>query len=152
MISILKRIKSMTNRKTYVKKEVYQMSRGETKKYLKSLGMSNEQIREYDDALDILESYNKKEVEIKELSYDNNKAFVDNFRKFQWVIRLRNNHVMKNMADSMGVSVSFLSSIEHGRKPVPNNWFDKLERVYILDSESEKMLKILKEKFHLNNE
>lgn len=142
----------MTNRKTYVKKEVHQMSRGETKKYLKSLGMSNEQIREYDDALDILEEYNKKEVEIKELSYDDNKTYVDNLRKFQWVVRLRNNHVMKNMADSMGVSVSFLSSIEHGRKPVPNNWFDKLEGVYILDNESEKMLKILKEKFHLNNE
>ncbi|HZK09794.1 MAG TPA: helix-turn-helix domain-containing protein [Clostridia bacterium] len=48
-------------------------------------------------------------------------------------LRLSKNQVLKDMADKIGVSSSYLSSVENGKRKVPRDWADKIKSQYDLD-------------------
>lgn len=56
-------------------------------------------------------------------------------------IRLNRDLLLKNMADALGVTSSYLSAIEHGKKSVPKNMISKLAMLFDL---SEKEISNLK--------
>ena len=63
------------------------------------------------------------------------------FGEFMRVLRVKNHEVMGDVAMLLGVSVSFLSSVENGNKNVPEDWYDKIAEHYNLsDSEREDMV------------
>ncbi|MEM6387476.1 MAG: helix-turn-helix transcriptional regulator [Pseudomonadota bacterium] len=62
----------------------------------------------------------------------------------KWSINFRTDRDMlhKEMADALGLSASYLSSIEHGRKPIPEDWWDKVCRTFELTLPEASSLKI----------
>lgn len=67
---------------------------------------------------------------------------ITSFGKELRKIRIDNNEVLKDMADKLGVTSSFLSAVEVGKKNVPNGWCTKIASEYRL---SEKELESLEE-------
>ena len=48
-------------------------------------------------------------------------------------VRLERQLLLKDMADTLGVSSAFLSSVEKGKRKVPKGWVDKLgPKVYFV--------------------
>ena len=54
------------------------------------------------------------------------------FGRFLRKMRIDKNLLLKNMADDLNVSSSFLSSVEHGKKEVPYSWEKKIASLYDL--------------------
>lgn len=52
--------------------------------------------------------------------------------KFLRKLRIEQGEILKNMADKLGVSVSFLSAVENGKKKMPSAWNIKLCELYQL--------------------
>lgn len=50
-------------------------------------------------------------------------------------IRIERNELLYDMAQKLGVSSAFLSSVETGKKAVPLDWPAKLTKLYNLDSQ-----------------
>lgn len=50
--------------------------------------------------------------------------------KFLRKVRIDHGEILKNMADHLCVSVSFLSAVENGKKKVPEDWEEKIVRAY----------------------
>ena len=57
-------------------------------------------------------------------------------------LRLDNNEIMKDMAKKLGVSPSFLSAVENGKKKMPDTWLDSIINLYDLDEEKQNELMI----------
>lgn len=57
-------------------------------------------------------------------------------------LRLDNNEIMKDMAEKLGVSPSFLSAVENGKKKMPDSWLDSIINLYDLDQEKQNELMI----------
>lgn len=55
-------------------------------------------------------------------------------------IRLDNFENMKDMAEKLNVSTSFLSAVEVGKKNIPLKWVDEISKIYKLDDEKKKEL------------
>lgn len=55
-------------------------------------------------------------------------------------LRLEQGEVLKDMADKLGVTVSFLSAVENGKKRMPSSWNNKLCRIYSLDTNAQESL------------
>jgi len=55
--------------------------------------------------------------------------------KFLRKIRIDNNEYLKDMADKLDVTVSFLSAVENGKKKMPSSWNGKICSLYDLDEE-----------------
>lgn len=55
--------------------------------------------------------------------------FVKELRK----IRIDNDETMKDMAERLGVTSAYLSTIENGKKDVPEKWVQKVASVYGID-------------------
>ncbi len=55
-------------------------------------------------------------------------------------IRLDNFENMKDMAQKLNVSTSFLSAVEVGKKNIPAKWIDEITRIYNLDENSKNEL------------
>lgn len=53
------------------------------------------------------------------------------------LIRLQHGEVLLDMAQKLNVSSAFLSAVENGRKPVPNNWLSKLTELYALSEQQQ---------------
>ncbi len=68
-------------------------------------------------------------------------AFGKELRK----IRIDSNEVLRDMAQKLGVSSSFLSAVEVGRKNVPNGWCEKIASEYNLNDEQLALLQKLAE-------
>lgn len=66
-------------------------------------------------------------------------AFGKELRK----IRIDRGEVLKDMADRLKVSSSFLSAVEIGRKNAPENWCSIIEQSYELSHEEGKKLQRL---------
>jgi hypothetical protein len=47
---------------------------------------------------------------------------------------------LKDLADFLGVSSAYLSSVETGRKPIPDAWLDAISRAFQLDARGRKRL------------
>ena len=52
-------------------------------------------------------------------------------------IRLDNNQILKDMADALGVSSSYLSAVENGRRKIPDNWYEKISNLYCLPKDKQ---------------
>ena len=61
---------------------------------------------------------------------------VTKFGKILRTIRLDHDEILLQMADKLNVSPSYLSSIEHGKRNVPEKWVDKLKDTYNLSEET----------------
>lgn len=58
-------------------------------------------------------------------------------------LRIDHGEVLKNMADRLQVSVSFLSAVENGKKSVPAKWIDQITEMYHLNPEESDFLRDL---------
>lgn len=45
-------------------------------------------------------------------------------------IRIDNEEILMDMANKLGISVSYLSSIEVGKRNVPEDFIEKIEQIY----------------------
>lgn len=57
------------------------------------------------------------------------------FGKFSRKLRIDNDELLLDMARKLGVSTSFLSSVEIGRKSVPSEWEQNLSKLYDLTND-----------------
>lgn len=53
--------------------------------------------------------------------------------KFLRKVRIDNNEILADMAVKLGVSPSFLSAVENGKKKIPAGWSGKICKLYGLD-------------------
>lgn len=63
------------------------------------------------------------------------------FGVFLRKLRLDNGEIMKNMAEKLEVSSSFLSAVENGKKNVPTAWLDMICRLYNLNEKKREELR-----------
>lgn len=57
------------------------------------------------------------------------------FGKFCRRLRIAKNELLLDMANKLGVSPSYLSSVEVGRKSIPENWKKIIPELYALNAE-----------------
>ncbi len=63
--------------------------------------------------------------------------------------RIDTDETMVSMAETLGVSVAFLSSLENGRKKIPTEWVEKIGRFF---AERGKVIKNLQNLADVSNE
>lgn len=63
------------------------------------------------------------------------------FGKFTRKLRIDCGELLKDMADKLGVTPSYLSAIENGKRNVPHNWINIIAELYSLNDEQIKQLK-----------
>jgi len=61
--------------------------------------------------------------------------------KFLRKLRIDKGEILKNMAETLGVSSAFLSAVENGKKKMPSSWHDKLSVAYSFSEEQRESLK-----------
>ena len=66
---------------------------------------------------------------------------VTEFGKVLRKIRIDHGEILKQMADRLNVSSSFLSSVENGKKAIPADWCEKIAVFYQLDEIQTQLLK-----------
>lgn len=54
------------------------------------------------------------------------------FGKVLRKIRIDSNELLKEMADKLEVTASYLSAVEHGKREIPSDWIAKLINIYDL--------------------
>ncbi|MBO5478258.1 MAG: helix-turn-helix domain-containing protein [Clostridia bacterium] len=59
---------------------------------------------------------------------------VNEFGKLLRKIRIDNGEILKDMADKLEMTSSYLSAIECGKRNIPNNLIPRLEKIYNLDN------------------
>lgn len=72
--------------------------------------------------------------------YLGGKSMLTSLGIFLRKLRLEQGEVLKDMADKLGVTVSFLSAVENGKKRMPSSWNNKLCRIYSLDTNAQESL------------
>ena len=55
--------------------------------------------------------------------------------RFLRKLRIDNGEILKNMADKLNVTVSFLSAVENGKKRMPAGWNQRICELYGLDTQ-----------------
>ena len=50
-------------------------------------------------------------------------------------IRLDRDEKLKDMAEKLGVTVSYLSAVENGKRNIPDNWIEMIASEYYLSDE-----------------
>ena len=55
--------------------------------------------------------------------------------KFLRKLRIDRGEILKNMSDKLGVTVSFLSAVENGKKRMPSGWNNVICKIYQLDQD-----------------
>lgn len=55
------------------------------------------------------------------------------FGKFCRKLRIDNEELLKDMADKLGVTSSYLSAVENGKRSVPQNWLQDISKTYELN-------------------
>lgn len=63
------------------------------------------------------------------------------FGKLLRKIRIDHGEIIKDMADKLGVTASYLSAIENGKRNIPENWVDEISQLYQLDNIATEQLK-----------
>lgn len=61
--------------------------------------------------------------------------------KYCWKLRVNHDCILKDMSDALHVSVSYLSSVEHGKQSVPGSWERMISDAYDLNDEQRRELK-----------
>lgn len=55
-------------------------------------------------------------------------------------LRIDRAELLKDMAENLNVTASYLSAVEHGKREIPSNWVEKISKKYRLDeSDIEKL-------------
>ena len=54
--------------------------------------------------------------------------------RFLRKLRIDHGEILKDMAEKLGVTVSFLSAVENGKKKMPSIWNQKICNLYCLDA------------------
>jgi transcriptional regulator with XRE-family HTH domain len=62
-----------------------------------------------------------------------NRKMATKFGKELKMLRLKNDEILKNMADKMEMSSAYLSAIELGKRKVPDDFIKKLTKAYQLN-------------------
>ena len=57
--------------------------------------------------------------------------------RFLRKLRIDNGEILKNMADRLDVTVSFLSAVENGKKHMPPSWNTRICSLYKLDNQQQ---------------
>ena len=57
------------------------------------------------------------------------------FGKFCRMLRIEHDEVLRDMASKLGVSSSYLSAVENGKRAMPQGWSDALIQMYSLTAE-----------------
>lgn len=67
------------------------------------------------------------------------------FATFCRKLRIDNNQILKDMADSLNVSSSYLSAVENGKRKIPDDWYEKISNLYHLtEDKKEELFTIIK--------
>lgn len=54
--------------------------------------------------------------------------------KYLRKLRIDRGELLRTMAEKLGISMSFLSSVENGKKGMPTDWILKIPNIYSLNS------------------
>ena len=54
------------------------------------------------------------------------------FGKFCRKLRIEHEEILKDMADKLGVTPAYLSSVEVGKRNIPAEWFNTITSIYAL--------------------
>ena len=65
---------------------------------------------------------------------------LSNFGKFTRKLRIDNGELLKDMAEKLDVTTSYLSAVEVGKRNIPNTWKDKIVETYSLKDHQVKEL------------
>ena len=65
---------------------------------------------------------------------------LSDFAMFCRKLRIENNQILKEMADSLEVSSSYLSAVENGKRNIPSDWYEKISSIYHLNDEKKNEL------------
>ena len=63
------------------------------------------------------------------------------FGKFLRILRISRNQSAKQMSDVLGVSNSYLSAVENGKRNIPPSWEEIIVREYGLDDSAKQELR-----------
>ncbi|MEK3673517.1 helix-turn-helix domain-containing protein [Paenibacillus sp. FSL R10-2771] len=63
------------------------------------------------------------------------------FGKICRKLRIDNGELLKEMADKLGVSSSYLSAVENGKRSVPHQWLETIAETYSLSKIQKRELK-----------
>ncbi len=63
------------------------------------------------------------------------------FGRFLRKIRIDYGEILKDMADKLNVSAAYLSAVEMGKRNIPEQWVDRISRLYNLSKEEKNSLK-----------
>ena len=58
--------------------------------------------------------------------------------KFLRKLRIDRGELLKTMSEKLGISMSFLSSVENGKKSMPSDWIQRIPELYNLDDSKKK--------------
>ena len=61
------------------------------------------------------------------------------------MIRLENGEVLRDMAEKLGVTASYLSAVEKGRRDMPKEWIQKIRKLYDVDEKTLERIKVAAE-------
>lgn len=77
---------------------------------------------------------------------------VTEFGKFLRILRISKDKNAKVLAEKLGVSISYLSAVENGKRPIPLSWEKKIIKIFDLDDKECDKLKslIIKSSNNLN--
>jgi transcriptional regulator with XRE-family HTH domain len=64
---------------------------------------------------------------------------VTSLGRFLRKLRIDRGEILKDMADKLEVSSSFLSAVENGKKRMPSAWNNEIVKLYQLEQESQNM-------------
>lgn len=59
---------------------------------------------------------------------------ITSFGKILRKIRIDNNEILRDMANKLNVTSSFLSAVENGKKRIPDQWLNQISSMYNLNS------------------
>lgn len=62
------------------------------------------------------------------------------FGEYFRVLRVKNHEVLADAKEFLGVSTAFISSVECGKKSIPNDWYGKIVEHYGLGEKEKKEL------------
>lgn len=73
------------------------------------------------------------------------------FGKFLRKLRIDRGELLKDMADNLGVTSSYLSAVENGKRNVPQKWVKQLIEKYDLNEGDQEVLKSAVEESKFKN-
>lgn len=63
------------------------------------------------------------------------------FGEYFKILRIKHKEVLKDASKFLGVSCAFISSVECGKKTIPEEWYDKIVSHYRLNEKQQKELR-----------